>query len=141
MLQEINLNTTIVSSVSAVDKFDYKGLQNALEQLADFEKKENARVVQFAVLKGLNIEDIKNAGKRLILQDGCRRFFQRIVKDEIMKTDVHVLSYCWCGDLIRSAFSSGKLCGTFILYSYVSLSRVWMIKSFRQTYHMGYMLY
>lgn len=108
-------NITIVSFISAVDKFDYEGLQKALEQLADFEKKENARVVQSRVLKGLNIEDIKHAGQRLILHDGCRRFFQRIVKDEILKTDVHVLSYCWCGDFIRSAFSSGILFGTYIL--------------------------
>ncbi|XP_024923164.2 bifunctional TH2 protein, mitochondrial [Ziziphus jujuba] len=99
---------SIISS-QKVDKFDYEGLQKALEQLADFEKKENARVVQSRVLKGLNIEDIKHAGQRLILHDGCRRFFQRIVKDEILKTDVHVLSYCWCGDFIRSAFSSGDL--------------------------------
>lgn len=87
--------------------FDYKNLHKALEKLSDFEKKANNRVTKSGVLKGLNIEDIKRAGERLILQDGCINFFQKIVKSENLNANVHVLSYCWCGDLIRSAFSSG----------------------------------
>ncbi|CAL2269651.1 unnamed protein product [Prunus armeniaca] len=89
--------------------FDYKNLHKALEKLSDFEKKANNRVTKSGVLKGLNIEDIKRAGERLILQDGCINFFQKIVKSENLNANVHVLSYCWCGDLIRSAFSSGDL--------------------------------
>ncbi|KAL4190675.1 hypothetical protein AMTRI_Chr07g25910 [Amborella trichopoda] len=90
--------------------FDYQGLCKALEHLSEFEKRANSRVNESGVLKGLNLEDIKRAGERLILQDGCTSFFQQIVKrkDEL-NADVHVLSYCWCGDLIRSAFSSGLL--------------------------------
>lgn len=99
-------------------KFDYGSMRKALEQLADFEKKENEKVVQSGVLKGLNLEDIKLAGQRLILQDGCRKFFSKIVKNETLKTDIHVLSYCWCGDIIRSAFSSGILVGPYILIIY-----------------------
>lgn len=91
------------------DESNYEILCKAFEQLSDFEKRANSRVVQSYVLKGLNREDIKWAGERLILQDGCREFFQEIVKNENLGTDVHVLSYCWCGDLIRSAFSSGVL--------------------------------
>ncbi|KAJ0053001.1 hypothetical protein Pint_01652 [Pistacia integerrima] len=98
-----------MSSAFAVGKFDYKGLCEALKQLAEFERKANSRVVESGVLKGLNLEDIKRTGQLLMLQDGCRGFFQKIVKCENYKTDVHVLSYCWCGDLIRSAFSSGDL--------------------------------
>lgn len=64
-------------------------------------------MIESGVLKGLNLEDIKRAGERLILQDGCTDFFQSIIKDEKLKGNIHVLSYCWCGDLIRSAFSSG----------------------------------
>ncbi|XP_010550765.1 PREDICTED: probable aminopyrimidine aminohydrolase, mitochondrial [Tarenaya hassleriana] len=90
-----------------VDAFDYEGLCKALEQLSDFEKMANLRVIDSGVLKGLNLEDIKRAGERLILQDGCLNFFQRIVKNEILSANVHVLSYCWCGDLIRAAFSAG----------------------------------
>ncbi|KAG6703200.1 bifunctional TH2 protein, mitochondrial-like [Carya illinoinensis] len=88
-----------------VDEFKYGHLHKALEQLSDFEKSANNSVVESGVLKGLNLEDIKRAGERLILQDGCTAFFQKIVKT----ANVHVLSYCWCGDLIRSAFSSGDL--------------------------------
>lgn len=99
---------TIVTS-EKVEGFHYEGLCSALEQLAEFEREANERVVQSGVLKGLNLEDIKRAGQGLILQDGCKSFFQKIVKNENLKTDVHVLSYCWCSDLIISAFSSGDL--------------------------------
>lgn len=101
------ISMLIVSSAFAVGKFDYEGLCEALKQLAEFERKANSRVVESGVLKGINLEDIKRTGQLLTLQDGCRGFFQKIVKSENYKTNVHVLSYCWCGDLIRSAFSSG----------------------------------
>lgn len=64
-------------------------------------------MIESGVLKGLNLEDIKRAGERLILQDGCTDFFQNIIKNANLNSNIHVLSYCWCGDLIRSAFSSG----------------------------------
>ncbi|KAL9431195.1 hypothetical protein AB3S75_026392 [Citrus x aurantiifolia] len=98
-----------IMSSEAVAEFEYEGLCEALKQLAYFEKNENSRVVQSGVLKGLNLEDIKRASQHLIFQDGCRRFFQNTIKSTNFKTDVHVLSYCWCGDLIRSAFASGDL--------------------------------
>lgn len=91
----------------AVDGLKYEALCKALEQLSDFEKRANNRVIESGVLKGLNLEDIKRAGERLILQDGCTTFFQKIVKNVNLNANVHLLSYCWCGDLIRSAFSSG----------------------------------
>lgn len=97
----------------AVEEFNYEGLCRAIEQLSDFEKRANSRVIKSGVLKGLNLEDIKRAGEHLILQDGCKGFFQEIVKRENQKTDIHVLSYCWCGDLIRSAFSSREASGTY----------------------------
>ncbi|XP_043720260.1 bifunctional TH2 protein, mitochondrial-like isoform X2 [Telopea speciosissima] len=89
-----------------VQDFNYEELSKALETLSDFEKRANARVIESGVLKGLNLEDIKKAGERLILQDGCTGFFQTIVQNEELKADIHILSYCWCDDLIRSAFSS-----------------------------------
>ena len=91
----------------AVDVFKYEDLRKALEQLSNFEKRANGRVIESGVLKGIILEDIKRAGERLILQDGCTTFFQNIVKNVNLNANVHVLSYCWCGDLIRSAFSSG----------------------------------
>ncbi|GMP90557.1 hypothetical protein CsSME_00041627 [Camellia sinensis var. sinensis] len=92
-----------------VEEFNYEGLCRALEQLSDFEKRANSRVIKSGVLKGLNLQDIKWAGEHLTLQDGCEGFVQEIVKCENLKIDVHVLSYSWCGDLIRSAFSSRDL--------------------------------
>lgn len=92
-----------------MEKFDHEGLSKALEQLSDFERRANTRVIESGVLKGLALEDIKRAGERLILQDGCTGFFQSITKNENLNAKVHVLSYCWCGDLIRSAFSSGMV--------------------------------
>lgn len=99
---------TIVPSEKA-EEFNYEGLCKALGQLSDFEKRANSRVIESGVLKGLNLEDIKRAGERLILQDGCTGFFLKIVNEEELNADVHILSNCWCGDLIRSAFSSGGL--------------------------------
>lgn len=89
------------------EKCDYGRLCRTIEQLSDFEKRANSRVVESGVLKGLNLEDIKRAGQQLILQDGCTDFFQSIIRNENLNADIHVLSYCWCGDLIRSSFSSG----------------------------------
>lgn len=91
----------------AANKFDYEGLCNALEQLSEFEKKANNRVIESGVLKGLNLDDIKRAGERLILQDGCINVFKKILETENLNVKLHVLSYCWCGDLIREAFSAG----------------------------------
>ncbi|KAK2402809.1 bifunctional TH2 protein, mitochondrial [Trifolium repens] len=98
-----------IMPANRLENFDYKELSTALEQLSKFENKANNRVVESGVLKGINIEDIKRAGERLILQDGCTDFFRRVVKNENLNANVHVLSYCWCGDLIRSAFSSADL--------------------------------
>lgn len=91
--------------VFTVEEFNYEGLCKALELLFDFEKKANSRVVQSGVLQGLNLEDITRAGQRLILKDGCTGCFKKILHD--LKGSVNVLSYCWCGHFIRSAFSSG----------------------------------
>uniref|UniRef100_F6HJF3 Uncharacterized protein n=1 Tax=Vitis vinifera TaxID=29760 RepID=F6HJF3_VITVI len=99
-----------------VEKFNYEGLCKALEQLSDFEEKADSRVTQSGVLKGLNSDDIKQVGQGLILQDGCTGFFQKILKNNNLKADVHGLSYCWCGDFVRSAFSSGDM-GVLRVYS------------------------
>ncbi|XP_058770571.1 bifunctional TH2 protein, mitochondrial [Vicia villosa] len=98
-----------IMPTNRLENFDYKGLSTALQQLSKFENSANNRVVESGVLKGINIEDIKRAGERLILQDGCTDFFKKVVKNENLNANVHVLSYCWCADLIRSAFSSADL--------------------------------
>ncbi|KAJ0963666.1 hypothetical protein J5N97_028788 [Dioscorea zingiberensis] len=89
---------------------DFDGLYKILEQLSDFEKRANSRYVESGVLRGMNLDDIKRAGERLILQDGCQEFFRKVVSNkEKLKSDLHVISYCWCADLIRSAFASDVL--------------------------------
>lgn len=93
--------------MAAAKKFDYAGLRHGIEKLSEFEKKANSRVIESGVLRGINLEDIKKAGERLILHDGCTSFFQNVVKNNNINASVHVLSYCWCGDLIRSSFVSG----------------------------------
>ncbi|KAI3819032.1 hypothetical protein L1987_12854 [Smallanthus sonchifolius] len=92
-----------------VEKFDHEELRKALEQLSDFEKRANMRVTVSEILKGLNLEDIKRAGQHFVLQDGCMDFFQSVTKSPNLNADIHVVSYCWCGDLVRSAFESGGI--------------------------------
>ncbi|KAK4344720.1 hypothetical protein RND71_034896 [Anisodus tanguticus] len=97
------------SPIIAVGRFDYDGLCKALVQLSDFESRANDMVVHSGVLRGLSQEDIKRAGEHLVFQNGCKNVLQEIRGSENLHADVHVLSYCWSGDLIRSAFSSGAL--------------------------------
>lgn len=99
----------------------------ALEQLSEFEKKANDRVIESGVLKGLNLDDIKRAGERLILQDGCINVFQKILKTQDVNAKLHVLSYCWCGDLIRAAFSA-RMCAPKSLYFVILLQTLIMLK-------------
>ncbi|KAJ0742403.1 putative thiaminase-2/PQQC, heme oxygenase-like, multi-helical, HAD superfamily [Helianthus annuus] len=90
-----------------VAEFDFESLCNALAQLSDIENAANLRVDNSGVLKGLHMDDdIKWAAEHLIFQDGCLEFFREIEKRENVAIDAHILSYCWSGDLIRSAFNS-----------------------------------
>lgn len=98
-----------ITSGDKVEELDYEGLCNALGKVAEFEKKANTRVIESGVLKGLNREDFRRAGDHLLLQGGCKGFFQEIAKHKNLKADAHCISYCWCGDMIRSAFSSGGM--------------------------------
>ncbi|KAK7269166.1 hypothetical protein RIF29_21882 [Crotalaria pallida] len=107
--EEYEQSIESIMPANKLGHFDYEKLSIALEQLSKFENSANNRVIESGVLKGINLEDIKRAGERLILQDGCTNFFQKIVKNKNLNANVHVLSYCWCGDLIRSAFSSAEL--------------------------------
>nr|GME12948.1 probable aminopyrimidine aminohydrolase, mitochondrial [Ipomoea batatas] len=93
----------------AAEKLNYEGLRKALEQLSDFEKEANFRVSKCRVLKGLKLENIQRAGELWTLQDGCLNFFQTIKNKENLNAYVYMLSYCWCGYLIRSVLSKGGL--------------------------------
>ncbi|KAI9077986.1 hypothetical protein K1719_040115 [Acacia pycnantha] len=99
----------IMMPAERLENFDFQKLSIALEQLSKFEKKANDRVIKSGVLKGLNLQDIKRAGEHLSIQDGCFNFFRGIVKNEKLNANVHILSYCWCDVLIKSAFLSAGL--------------------------------
>ncbi|PON66839.1 heme oxygenase [Trema orientale] len=98
----------IRSSSVPGEVFDYDGLKEAIEEVAAFEKWANDLVTNLMILKNLDLDAIKLAGRYYHpLQKGCRQFFEKIVSNENPKIDVHIISYCWSGDLIRSAFSPG----------------------------------
>jgi len=104
-----------------VGSFDYEGLHQSLEHLSQFEMEANSKVVESGVLEGINIDDIKKAGERLAFQDGCANFFEQILtKMDSLNVDVHIISVCWSGDIIRAAFSSS----TYILYLSFKLSHL-----------------
>ncbi|KAK8943057.1 hypothetical protein KSP39_PZI009672 [Platanthera zijinensis] len=65
-----NLLPTEVASAFVLDD-----IYERLQQLSDFEKKANSRVIQSGVLKGMNVDDIKCVGKLLKLHDDCSDFF------------------------------------------------------------------
>ncbi|MCL7044060.1 hypothetical protein MKW94_009784 [Papaver nudicaule] len=88
---------------------DIDGLRSALEQLSEFEKRANIRVIESGVLKGISLDDIKRAGEHMILQDGSINLLQKVFANDGLNASVHVLSYCWCSDLMRAAFSPGGL--------------------------------
>ncbi|KAH9308063.1 hypothetical protein KI387_035974, partial [Taxus chinensis] len=89
------------------ENFDYEGLCRSLEQLSQFEVEANSKVVESTVLQGINVDDIKKAGERLVLQEGCASFFKQVLsKTDDSNVDVHILSVCWSGDIIRAAFLS-----------------------------------
>lgn len=69
----------------------------------------NERVAELRLLQGLSLDYIELAASIIILQKGCREFFQKIAKNKTPSIDIHVISYCWCGDLIRSVLSPGML--------------------------------
>ncbi|KAL5562015.1 hypothetical protein UlMin_031762 [Ulmus minor] len=87
-------------------KFNIGNLREALEDIGQIEKAINTRVEELGVLKGLTLDNIKRAGQNLNLQNGCISFLHKILKNESLRVDVHVLSHSWSGDIIRSALSS-----------------------------------
>lgn len=97
-----------IMSTEKVTKFNFDSLCAALGELSELEKAGNSRVENSGVLKGLHMDDIKWAGEHLVFQDGCLEFFKEIEKKKDVGVDAHILSYCWSGDLIRSAFCGSR---------------------------------
>ncbi|XP_026408236.1 bifunctional TH2 protein, mitochondrial-like [Papaver somniferum] len=83
--------------------FDYEGLYSALVKLSSSKEQAVSRIFGSGVLKGISLEDIKQAGKCMILQNGCMNFFEKVNN---LDASLVVMS-CWSGDLTRSALSGG----------------------------------
>ncbi|PKA58759.1 thiaminase (transcriptional activator TenA) [Apostasia shenzhenica] len=98
--------------------FDMDDLYKHFEHLSEFEKQANSRVFESGVLRDMNIDDIKESGEHLKLQEGCASFLQKIVmQKKKMNAELHILSYCWCADLIRSALSAAGCLGSVSVHS------------------------
>ncbi|MFS8024721.1 hypothetical protein Hanom_Chr16g01466731 [Helianthus anomalus] len=55
-----NMLTNRKGTIVYFEEFDYEGLKMALEQLSEFERRENKKVIESNVLKGLNLEKMLN---------------------------------------------------------------------------------
>ncbi|KAG0458643.1 hypothetical protein HPP92_021771 [Vanilla planifolia] len=87
--------------------FDLEDLYKRFEQLSEFEKRANTKVINSGLLRGVEVDDITSAGKNMKFFDGCPAFFQKLAGEkERLNAHVYILSYCWCIDLVKSAFSS-----------------------------------
>ena len=84
-------------------------MRHVLELVSEAEENASERMENSGLLQGLTLERVKFVGKQIVLQDGCRRFFRKVLKNESPNIDVHVISDCLCSELIRSAFSSGMI--------------------------------
>ncbi|RZC71642.1 hypothetical protein C5167_034798, partial [Papaver somniferum] len=86
--------------------FNYHGLQSlhgALVELSSSEGRAVSRIFDSGVLKGISLEEIKQAGKHMILKNGCMNFFKKVNK---LDASVNIMS-CWSEELTRSALSGG----------------------------------
>ncbi|KAL5562012.1 hypothetical protein UlMin_031759 [Ulmus minor] len=98
----------VISNTPKANNFNYASiatLEDELKTIWEHPKRVIEKVENMQVLKGLSINNIIEAGENIGLYKGCRSFLQRLV-DGDPKTDVHILSYSWCGDFIQSAFYS-----------------------------------
>ncbi|KAI3934720.1 hypothetical protein MKW92_022420 [Papaver armeniacum] len=83
--------------------FNYHGLHSALVELSSCEEQAVSRIFESGVLKGISLEDIKQAGKCMILKNGCMNFVKKVNK---LDASVNIMS-CWSDELTRSALSGG----------------------------------
>ena len=90
-------------------------LQEFLKEMSDFEQRANARVEEAAVLKGLSLAAIQDAGKSMPLREGCSDFFKRLDSQEA-HVDTHILSVCWSKTFIEAVLKQGNFSNLCLLY-------------------------
>ncbi|KAI3935081.1 hypothetical protein MKW92_027864 [Papaver armeniacum] len=99
-LENENFKKEIMLVKKAVS-FDYGRLYRAFEKLSSPDGQSVSRIFGSGVLKGISLEDIKQAGRCMKLHNGCLNFFEKVDNPDVSVT---VMS-CWSGDLTRSALS------------------------------------
>lgn len=89
----------------------------SVQPLSDFDEEANCKVLDSGLLHGLKLKQIKRLGETLALNSGCLHFFRSLLNDKRIELEVHMLSRCWCADMITSAFAQGMpllACRTFV---------------------------
>ncbi|KAI3895118.1 hypothetical protein MKW92_045609 [Papaver armeniacum] len=103
-VKNLDVSVNVMSYVS----FDYEGLYSVFVKLSSHEGQAVSRIFDSGVLKGISLEDIKQAGKCMILHNGCMSFFEKVNN---LDMSVNIMS-CWSGDLTRSALSDSPFMNT-----------------------------
>lgn len=97
--------------------------------MSNFEQKANARVEEAAVLKGLSLASIQEAGKSMPLREGCSDFFKRLESGEVL-VDTCILSVCWSKTFIEAVLEKGKSSDTtLVLQIWITRIRTFIIIS------------
>lgn len=81
-------------------KFNYEHVVKAIRPLSDFDKEANQSLIDSGLLQGLKFKQIAGLGQTLLLNSGCELFFESLLNNKKMEADAHILSYCWCADVI-----------------------------------------
>lgn len=92
----------------SVNALSAENLQEFLKEMSNFEQKANARVEEAAVLKGLSLASIQEAGKSMPLREGCSDFFKRLESGEVL-VDTCILSVCWSKTFIEAVLEKGEV--------------------------------
>ncbi|MCL7021957.1 hypothetical protein MKW94_001341 [Papaver nudicaule] len=94
----------ILRREKAVD-LDDTDLYRALDQLSEFEKIANSRIIESDILSGISFKEII-ACRSSILQDDCAKFLHHSFVITVLRdldASLYIIS-CWCGDVMRTAF-------------------------------------
>lgn len=74
-------------------------------------------IIDSGLLAGVNIEDIKRGASEMEFKDGCTKFFKSILETpDIQSVGIHIVSCCWCADVLRTAFSKGVFSFSFHIF-------------------------
>lgn len=94
----------------AGDLVTSQDLHNVLLQISEIDRRVKSRVIESGILYGVKFEDIQRVSELLTLQDGCVDYFHKLKGGESkIDAKIHIVSYCWSDDIIKSSFSSGNL--------------------------------